>query len=102
MKTHIVKSWSHLFVPIADGRKTHDLRIDDRGTRSATSWSSRKYDVVTGTYTGREERRKITYITSDRFPCAFSSAVLPKPYVILSLQELPSEAIRVTKDGVIA
>ncbi len=88
MKTHIVKSWSHLFVPIEDGRKTHDLRIDDRGYEVGDILVLQEYDVVSGAYTGRETRREITYITSDKYPCAFSSAVLPKPYVILSLKAI--------------
>lgn len=89
MKEHRVKSWSHLFVPIVEGRKVHDLRVDDRGFEVGDIMVLQEYDVISGTYTGRETRREITYITSDKFPCAFSSAILPKPYVILSLRVSP-------------
>lgn len=88
MKTHHVKSWSHFFDAIKDGKKTHDLRKDDRGYEVGDYLVLQKYDFVSGKYTGDAVVAEITYITNNRFPCAYSSSVLPHDYCILSLKLL--------------
>lgn len=40
-----------------------------------------------GCYTGEKHVVEVSFITSSQYPCAFSSAVLPRDYVILSLRE---------------
>lgn len=67
MTTHHVKSWSHFFDAIKRGDKRHD--------------------PFAGCYTGEEHVVEVSFITSQQYPCAYSSAVLPKDYVILSLKE---------------
>lgn len=88
MAEHEVRSWTHLFEPLVDGRKTHDLRKLDRDFKVGDTLIMREFDPATGGYTGRQIKRKISYITSRDMPCAFSSAVLPHDYGILSLEEL--------------
>jgi hypothetical protein len=85
---HEVKSWSHFYDAIKRGDKTHDLRKDDRGYKVGDILNLRRYDIEKGDYTGDECQALITYITSNQFPCAYSSAVLDREYVILSLRKL--------------
>lgn len=84
--THDLKSWSQFFQPIAEGRKKHDLRKNDRGFKVGDICLLREYDFAKGKYTGQEVEAEVTFITDKQFPCAFSSAVLPPEYCILSLE----------------
>lgn len=84
--THVLKSWTQFFQPIADGRKKHDLRKNDRGFKVGDICLLREYDFAKGDYTGEEVEAEVTFITDKQFPCAFSSAVLPPDYCILSLE----------------
>jgi hypothetical protein len=84
---HTVKSWSHFYDAIVEGKKLHDLRKDDRNYKVGDTLILCRYDIKTGEYTGEQCWRKISYITSNKYPCAYSSAVLPHEYVILSLYE---------------
>jgi hypothetical protein len=87
MKTHTVKSWSPFFQAIKRGDKTHDLRYDcDRHFEVDDRIVLQEYDPFEGKYTGQECNVIVTYITSNRTPCAFSSAVLDKDYAILSIK----------------
>lgn len=87
-RIHHVRSWSWLFDPINAGRKTHDLRIDDRDYAVGDLLVLNRYDPERGQLTGEQCTVEITYITSRDHPCAFSSAVLSKDYVILSIRKL--------------
>jgi len=88
-KRHICKSWSHFFQAIKAGDKKHDLRFDgDRGFSVGDEVLLREYDNINGVYTGEECLTKVTYLTSREVPCAFSSAVLDRDYVILSLEPI--------------
>lgn len=83
---HICKSWSPFFQAIKAGDKTHDLRIDDRGFKVGDIITLAEYMPFEGGYTGDQIDVVVTYITSAATPCAFSSAVLAKGYVILSIK----------------
>lgn len=85
-KTHRVKSWTQFFWAIKAGLKLHDLRKNDRDYRVGDTVILCEYDWVKGVYTGNEVAAEISFITSSQFPCAFSSAVLPADYAILSLK----------------
>ena len=88
-KTHVVRSWAHLYDAIEIGLKTHDLRKNDRDYQVGDQLVLQRYDNTTGRYTGQEQKVKITYITGrDHVPCAFSSAVLPNDYCILSIMKV--------------
>lgn len=92
MTTHTLRSWCHLFQPMLDGIKTHDLRVDDRNYQVGDILHLQEYDITKGDYTGRELKMEVTYITGrgkGQSPCAFSGAVLDPKYVILSVKKLP-------------
>lgn len=87
MTTHVVKSWRQFFRAIVNGTKKHDLRdMADRNYKVGDTIILREYDQFEGRYTGMCQRVKITFITSEDTPCAFSSAVLQRGYAILSLE----------------
>lgn len=83
---HDVKSWMHFFMAIKQGAKVHDLRKNDRNYNVGDVMLYREYDFVRGRFTGNTLEAEITYITDNRTPCAYSSAVLPHDYSILSIQ----------------
>ncbi len=85
-KYHVVKSWSHFFDAIKAGKKLHDLRKDDRDYEVGDIMHLKRYDIEKGQFTGDWLVAEITYITNNKYPCAFSSSVLPQDYCILSLK----------------
>lgn len=86
---HDLKSWVGLFDPILKGDKTHDLRVMDRDYQVGDICLLREYDPILKTYTGRECRTQITYITSSRHQeCAFSPFALHAATAILSIKRL--------------
>lgn len=86
MTKHKVKSWAHFFDAISDGRKVHDLRKLDRDYKVGDILVLQRYDNINGEYTGEELEAEITYITSNKVPCAFSSSALDREYGIFSLK----------------
>lgn len=86
--THKLKSWTPFFKAIKKGEKMHDLRVDDRNYKIGDILILEEYDPFLGEYSGNTCKVVVTYITSDKTPCAFSSAVLQKGYCILSLRLL--------------
>lgn len=89
MTRHELKSWSPFFQAFKRGDKRHDLRDDtDRHFQVGDIAILQEYDPFKGQYTGEELEMEVSYITGRETPCAFSSAVLAKGYVILSLRPL--------------
>ncbi len=89
MSEYKVKSWSAFFQAIKRGDKLHDLRDKrDRNYQVGDVLVLQEYLPFEGQYTGDEVRVKITYITSNDRPCAFSSSALDRDYCILSLKLL--------------
>lgn len=89
MATYNVKSWVPFFQAFKRGEKKHDMRdLKDRDYQVGDILFLEEYDPFKGEYTGEVLRMKITYITSNKTPCAFSSAALDKDYCILSLEPL--------------
>lgn len=87
MTTHHLKSWTPFFEAFVRGDKRHDLRDDsDRNFKVGDLIILQDYEPFGGGYTGREFEMQVTYITGRETPCAFSSSVLQKGYVILSLK----------------
>lgn len=88
--THTVRSWSYLFQEMKAGRKTHDLRKNDREYAVGDRLLLQEYNQAYGTYTGESLLMDITYITGrSTVPCAVSTAVLPDDYCILSVTKTP-------------
>lgn len=89
MKTHKIKSWTHLFQAIKSGIKLHDIRdMNERDYKIGDQILLQEFDHTTGRYTGDELLVEITYITDNMTPCAFSSAVLQKGFGILSIKKV--------------
>lgn len=87
---HRVKSWMHLFQPVAAGRKFHDIRIMDRGFQVGDIIVLCEFNRRTGEFTGRELACEITYITSNELQpthtaCALSPQALQPNYGVLSI-----------------
>ena len=83
---HTVRSWAHFFDAIVAGKKTHDLRKDDRNFQVGDVLRLERYDNIAGQLTGEWALVDVTYITNRNAPCAFSSSVLEPGYCILSIQ----------------
>lgn len=86
LKIHELKSWPHLFAPIAFGQKQHELRHADRNFQVGDHIWLREYDPKTEKYLGREILAKITYITDSNNPCALSDNGLNDGFCILSIE----------------
>lgn len=59
---HELKTWPAYFAALMDGRKTFELRRDDRGFREGDDLRLREWDPDTKAYSGVELRRRITYV----------------------------------------
>lgn len=66
-RTHRLKTWPEFFKAIDDGRKTFEVRADDRGFMEGDLLVLQEYDPSSNEiidrekYTGREIRRHVTY-----------------------------------------
>ena len=79
MTTHRLKTWPRYFAAVYEGRKTYEVRRDDRGFNVGdilhlVEWS------IHGGETGREVKHTITYISRQS-----SLIPLPAGYVIMAL-----------------
>lgn len=65
---HTLKIWPGEFAAVAEGRKTHEVRHNDRNFRVGDElilkeWIPEGRDCTEGRFTDRAVLRKITYIT---------------------------------------
>lgn len=82
-----IKSWPKFFRAIVDGSKKHDVRDKtEYDFYVGQLLNLQEYDPFEGKYTGAECIVKVTYITSNETPCAFSSGGLDKKLCILSYE----------------
>lgn len=90
MTTHDLRSWPDYFEPIFDGKKSFELRLNDRNFQVGDLLRLREYNDRNGTYTGREVTKRVTYILqgvgSGGIP---PLAGLYRDYVVLSLADAP-------------
>ena len=70
MQTHDLKSWPEYFQPLFDGIKTFEIRKNDRRFGVGDVLRIREWDDMKGVYTGREVKRKVTYILAGIGPGA--------------------------------
>jgi hypothetical protein len=63
-RTHDLKCWPEFFAEVAAGRKTFEIRKDDRGFRAGDAVRLREYDPTTGLYSGAEVVARIGYVTA--------------------------------------
>ena len=62
MKTHEIKTWSEYFDDIINGKKTFEVRLNDRDYKVGDKLILREWNNVIGEYTGREHDVKVIYI----------------------------------------
>ena len=65
MANHELKTWPEYFEAVLDGRKTFELRRDDRRYAVGDALSLREWDPGTKDYTGRWLDVTVTYKVSD-------------------------------------
>lgn len=87
-KVHHVKSWPQYFVPIKEGRRTHDLRRNDRDFQMGDRMLLAEFDPQAQKYTGDTCEVEITSMTSMSQPCAVSSEALDPAFCILSIKRV--------------
>lgn len=66
MIIHELKTWPEYFEEVFAGRKTFEVRQNDRGFNVGDQLFLREYDPETKCYTGRELTRTVTYILRGR------------------------------------
>lgn len=95
---HQLKVWPEYFQPIIEGRKTFEVRVDDRGFQTGDILILYEYDPEKRRKTGRGTARRIGYILEGgRFGVDENTVVmslLPEPLVYNPLQDACSEFIR--------
>lgn len=70
-RTHVLKTWPAPFEAVVDGKKRHEIRVDDRGYAVGDVLHLREWDPSPGFgtsllargFTGRECWVHVTYIT---------------------------------------
>lgn len=62
VKIHNIKCWKEFFSDIKTGKKSFELRINDRNYEVGDTLHLREYDSITGLYTGKDCFRDIAYI----------------------------------------
>ncbi|MES1977539.1 MAG: DUF3850 domain-containing protein [Pseudomonadota bacterium] len=89
-RCHDLKVWSMYWGALASGDKPFDVRLNDRDYQVGDLLRMRDYNQATGTYTGLELWREITYILLNDLFC--------KPgHVVLGLRAIaPRVAVEAT------
>ncbi|MDW7673198.1 MAG: DUF3850 domain-containing protein [Bacillota bacterium] len=64
MKIHELKTWPEYFQPVVEGRKTFEIRLDDRDFKEGDYLLLKEYYPKKG-YTGREIFVQVAYILAD-------------------------------------
>ena len=59
---HELKLWPDFYRPMVLGKKTFEIRWDDRGFAVGDVLHLREWEPNSKTYTGRETRRKVSWI----------------------------------------
>lgn len=65
-REHDLKTWPVYFEEVIAGRKTFEVRHNDRDYKVGDILWLREWSVTTGEYSGRETRRLVTYVMSGR------------------------------------
>ena len=61
VKVHELKSWPEYFEPVLTGKKTFELRKDDRHYKVGDILKLREWEPNTAKYSGREIRKRVVY-----------------------------------------
>lgn len=82
MKIHELKCWPEQLDALRGGRKTHEVRINDRNYQERDCLHLRGWNPKTGKYTGVELLVQVTYITQSQ------TFGMPKNYIVMSVKPL--------------
>lgn len=63
MKTHELKTWPVYFNAMWDGRKTFEIRLNDRDFQVGDQLVLREFNPSDNTYSGRTMLRTVRYIS---------------------------------------
>lgn len=66
MTVHDIKVWTQFFWDIKAGRKTFEVRINDRGYKVGDELALHEWEAIGQKYTGRTVRAKVTYVCDIR------------------------------------
>jgi len=80
MEVHILKTWSEYFEEVFLGRKTFEIRKNDRNFKVGDALFLREWDNSKDSFTGREVLKKVTYILKG------GSFGLEDGFVIISIE----------------
>jgi Domain of unknown function (DUF3850) len=90
-RIHHLKSWPDFFQPIKLGRRTHELRRNDRHFIVGDVLVLHEFDPKANCYTGEQCQVEITSMTSFAQPCAVSGEALNPDFCILSIHLMNPE-----------
>lgn len=62
MKTHLLKTWPSFFWSIRDGKKTFEIRKNDRDFKDGDRLFLQEFDPADEKYTGRSIVVNVTYL----------------------------------------
>lgn len=80
--THALKTWPQYYKAIECGDKTFEIRLHDRPFKVGEVLLLQEFDDKTGTYTGKELRRRISYtLKGGRFG-------IDARYLVMGIQEV--------------
>lgn len=68
MSVHELKTTPVYFRAIVSGRKTFEVRKNDRGYRFGDTLRLREWNAEADEYTGREIAKIVSYVLTDDFP----------------------------------
>lgn len=90
MVRHYLKTWPEFFDALMSGKKTFELRKDDRGFAVGDILHLREFDPETENYTGHETIRWVSYLLAHRpdAGCAATFGLMPG-HVIMGLSQHP-------------
>lgn len=95
MKTHTLKIYPRFFDDLIEGRKTWELRKDDRGYQVGHFLHFREFNTNQQEgqqFTGRQARFEITYLVAN-----LQSFGLADDHVIMSVRPAPKQHDRTEK-----
>ncbi len=81
MTEHDLKVWPEFFAPLYEGRKTCELRLNDRLFKEGDKLRLREWNQTDGTHTGRVVFAEVTHIVD-------CGPWLTSGYVALSIRRL--------------
>lgn len=96
-RIHELKTWTSYYAAVESGKKTFEVRLNDRDFRVGDVLRLREWSVESGDYTGRECWRTVTYVLTASEFCKEGFAILgiaaspqpPTPQEVSSHPEFP-------------